>query len=257
MSASIRIPPMTVFYQPVVDLESGEVVGAEALIRFRTADGELVSPAKDALIDRIEADPAATEELMERLLGEIAREMVPLMNVRGDFYIGLNVPPSILGSGVVKRIVDAIGLEPYFSRFVVEVTERQALTDVGRQALAASRALGARVAVDDFGTGQSGLQQLMGLDFDILKIDRSQVHPLMTDRSARRLLRGLVALAGALRVKLTAEGVETREQAMFLHAAGVDCGQGWYWSKAVPAAEFAHLLASGFRETMHSRSQTG
>jgi sensor c-di-GMP phosphodiesterase-like protein len=71
------------------------------------------------------------------------------------------------------------------------------------------------------------------------------VTPLLKDPLAERLLRGVVALAGALKVKVTAEGVETAEQALFVRAAGVDCGQGWYWSKALPAAAFADRLQQG------------
>jgi EAL domain-containing protein (putative c-di-GMP-specific phosphodiesterase class I) len=80
------------------------------------------------------------------------------------------------------------------------------------------------------------------------------VDPLMKDPTADRLLRGVVALAAALRAKVIAEGVETREQAFFLRAAGVDAAQGWLWSKAVPPDELEHLVASGFRETQLSAS---
>lgn len=246
MGERVEVPALAVHYQPVVDLESGRVSGAEALIRFKRADGSLASPTEGGLIERIEADPSALAVLMEGLFAEIAREMVPLFREREGFYIGVNLPPVVLGTGLVKRIVDAAGVTPYMNRLLAEVTERQALTGPGREALRTARGLGVRVAVDDFGTGQSGLQQIMGLEFDVLKIDKSQVDPLPGDPTANRVLRGLVAMAGALRVRLTAEGVETREQAMFLHAAGVDCGQGWYWSKALPAPEFAAALDRGF-----------
>ena len=92
------------------------------------------------------------------------------------------------------------------------------------------------------------MKHLIGLPLDILKIDKSQIDPLMKDPTADRLLRGVVALAAALRVKVVAEGVETPEQAFFLRAAGVDAGQGWLWSKAVPPDELERLIASGFSE---------
>lgn len=248
MGSNVPVPPLVVHYQPVVELETGRVAGAESLIRFRLEDGTLVSPAQDGLIERIEADSSSLERLMRELLREIAKEIVPLFEQNRWFYVGVNVPPAVIGTGVVRDIFKELLLWPHAHRFMVEVTERQALSPEGRDALAAVRALGARVAIDDFGTGQSGLQQIIGLDFDVLKVDRSQVQALMTSPLADRLLRGVVALAGALRVHVTAEGVETREQALFLRAAGVDCGQGWYWSKALPAAEFADVLTSGFVE---------
>lgn len=248
MGDRVEVPALAVHYQPVVELESGRVAGAEALVRFRRADGSLASPTEGGLIERIEADAGAVEALMRGLLTEIGREMVPLFEKRAGFYVGVNLPPSVLGTGKVKQIMDDLALTPFMPRLLAEVTERQALTGEGRAALAAARAAGVRVAIDDFGTGQSGLQQIMGLEFDVLKIDKSQVDPLLRDATANRVLRGIVAMAGALRVRLTAEGVETREQAMFLHAAGVDYGQGWYWSKALPAEEFARVLERGFAE---------
>jgi sensor c-di-GMP phosphodiesterase-like protein len=102
--------------------------------------------------------------------------------------------------------------------------------------------------MDDFGTGNSGLAQLLGQTFDVLKIDRSQVELLLKDPTADRLVRGIVALAGVLRARTVAEGVETAAQAFFLQAAGVDCGQGWFWSKALPPEELPRVIERGFAE---------
>lgn len=249
-ASGMAVPPFIVHYQPVVDLHTGAVVGAEALLRFVAPDGSLLSPAQDGLIDRIENDPIAVVELMERLFDSLMKDASPLFDRVPGFYLSVNVPPSVLGTGHIARIMAASGMDRHRTRLVAEVTERQALTDVGREALARSRAAGIRVAVDDFGTGQSGLAQLMGLEFDILKIDRSQVRPLLKSVTAERLLRGIVALAGPLRVRLTAEGVETKEQAFFLRAAGVDYGQGWYWSKATPIDDFERAMHLGYANTL-------
>jgi sensor c-di-GMP phosphodiesterase-like protein len=98
------------------------------------------------------------------------------------------------------------------------------------------------VAIDDFGTGHSGLMQIVGLDFDILKIDHSLIETILTNQTAARMLRGIVALAAALRLHTVAEGVESWEEAFFLRAAGVDCAQGWFWSKAVSAPEASRAI---------------
>ncbi len=241
-----QVPPLRMHYQPVVDLTSGRVVGCEALIRFVKPDGSLASPAADGLIDRIESDPSALATLLQRQFEAIASDMLPLFDRERRFYVSVNVPPVTLGSGIIAELLPRLGLDRYLERFVCEITERQAMTDVGRAALAEARRSGIRVAVDDFGTGQSGLMQIMGLEFDILKIDRSQIVPLLKDPLAERLLRGVIALAGALRARVTAEGIETAEQALFVRAAGVDSGQGWFWSKALPVDEFAQTLVSGF-----------
>lgn len=248
MQSDFHVPPLKVHYQPVIELTSGRVVGCEALIRFIRPDGSLVSPAVDGLIDRLEKDGAALGVLLERLFEAVAGDVLPLFDRHPHFYVSVNVPPVTLGSGVIARLLPHLGFERYLDRLVCEITERQAMTDQGRVALAEARRFGVRIAVDDFGTGESGLKQLMGLEFDILKIDRSQVTPLLKDPLAERLLRGVIALAGALRAKVTAEGVETAAQALFVRAAGVDCGQGWYWSKALPIEEFSRVLDRGIIE---------
>jgi sensor c-di-GMP phosphodiesterase-like protein len=236
----------TAYFQPIVDLNTGQVLGAETLVRFVDPDGTVRSPA--GIIEQIEENPEDVEALIWSLCRSIAEKGGPLLDRHRGFYISINVPPIIIGSGRLKRIFESFHLIEYADRLVCEITERQALTEAGREALAIARPLGFRVAMDDFGTGQSGLKQLIGLPLDILKIDKSGVDPLMKDPTADRLLRGVVALAAVLRVKLIAEGVETREQAFFLRAAGVDAGQGWLWSKAVPPEELERLITSGFPE---------
>lgn len=232
----------TTHFQPIVDLNTGQVVGAEALSRFTNPDGTLRGP--DGIIQHIEEDRDHLAALTWRLFCDIVRETGPLLDRPDHFYISVNVPPRILGSPRLKDILHESGLFRHIDHLVCEITERQALTDAGKEALLIVRPLGLRVAMDDFGTGHSGLKQLIGLPLDILKLDRSEVAPLTKDLSADRLLRGVVALAAAMRVKVIAEGVETRDQAFFLRAAGVDAAQGWLWSKAVPPDELRRMIES-------------
>ena len=240
-------------FQPIVDLSTGDVIGAEALVRFIDSNGGVRTPS--GLIERIEESLSDLEELTWRVFCDIERHAGPLLERHRDFYIGVNVPPILLGSPRLKQMLEESGLARYINQLVCEITERQALTQAGREALATARPLGLRIALDDFGTGHSGLKQLIGLPVDILKLDKSEVDPLLKDPSADRLLRGVVALAAALRVKVVAEGVETREQAFFLHAAGVDAGQGWLWSRAVPPDRLEPLVAAGLRVGMTSRAR--
>ncbi|MBK9128032.1 MAG: EAL domain-containing protein [Phycisphaerales bacterium] len=238
------IDQATAYFQPIVDLNTGRVLGAETLVRFVDADGIVREPG--GIIERIEESADHLEALALRLFRSIAATAGPLLDRHRGIYISVNVPPVLLASPRLKAILDDSGLDRYIDRMVCEITERQALTDAGREALAIARPLGLRIAMDDFGTGQSGLKQLIGLPLDFLKIDKSEVDPLMKDPTADRLLRGVVALAAALRVKVIAEGVETREQAFFLRAAGVDAAQGWLWSKAVPPEDLERVIASDF-----------
>jgi c-di-GMP phosphodiesterase len=231
-------------YQPIVDLGTGSVVGFEMLARIPDDDG----PARSIgpLIEGIESVPAHLERLMWRLLNAIQRDVRPLFARFPDFYISVNVPPVMMGNGKILAMIDELGLVPCLDRLVCEVTERQALSATGRAALEAARKAHVRIAMDDFGTGNSGLAQLLGLTFDVLKIDRSQVEHLLKDPTADRLVRGIVALASVLRARTVAEGVETAAQAFFLRAAGVDYGQGWFWSKALPPEELPRAIERGF-----------
>jgi len=231
-------------YQPIVALGTGEVAGFEMLARIADDAG----PARSIgpLIEEIENDPEHLEQLMWRLLKAIQRDVQPLFARFPDFYVSVNVPPVMIGDGKILAMLEELGLMPCVHRLVCEVTERQALSAAGRAALDSARKSHLRIAIHDFGTGNSGLAQLLGLTFDVLKIDRSQVEHLLKDPTADRLVRGIVALANVLRARTVAEGVETAAQAFFLHAAGVDYGQGWFWSKALPPEDLPRVIEEGF-----------
>lgn len=232
------------YYQPIVDLNTGGVAGFEALARVVDGDGSVRTAAAE--IEEIEEQTDTLKALIWTILNAIRRDMVPLFERHQHFYVSVNIPPVILGGGQVLQIVEELKLTPYLSRIVCEVTERQALTSVGRSALELARQSGMGVAIDDFGTGHSGLMQIVGLDFDILKMDHSLIETILKNQTAARMLRGIVALAAALRLRTVAEGVESWEEAFFLRAAGVDCGQGWFWSKAVSAPEASRVLEEGY-----------
>ena len=163
----------TAFYQPIVDLNTGAVAGFEALARVVEADGAITTAG--TVIEVIERRSDTLKALIRTILASIRRDMVPLFERHPHFYVSVNIPPVILGRGQVLPILEELKLIPYFSRIACEVTERQALTAVGRSALERARQAGMSVAIDDFGTGHSGLMQIVGLDFDILKIDHSLI----------------------------------------------------------------------------------
>lgn len=238
------MPQLTVHYQPIVDLNTGSVAGFEALSRLIDSDGSIRSAGQ--LIEQMERDAEALYSLIAETLRCVQRDFVPLFNKYAEFYVSVNVSPIILGGGWILALLEEMQLRPYLNRLVCELTERQALTDLGRSALEAARQHGIRVAVDDFGTGHSGLAQIVGLDLDILKIDQSLIMTIPANRMTARLIRGLVALAGIMRMRTVVEGVETREQAFFLQAAGIDCAQGYFWSKAIPPEELERVIQSGF-----------
>ena len=242
------IERLTAWYQPIVDLNTGEVRGFEALMRIVEPDGRVHSAGP--LIETLEEDLDALAATVARVLACIREDVVPVFERHGDFYVSVNIPPSIIGTGRLRHIAESFDLVHWGKRIVVELTERQALSDEGRAAVRLAREAGIAVAVDDFGTGHSGLAQIVGLELDVLKIDRSLITPALTSRSAARLLRGIVGLAESLRMRTVAEGVESIEEAFYLRAVGVDYGQGYFWSKAVPAAQMSALLERGFAATL-------
>jgi sensor c-di-GMP phosphodiesterase-like protein len=242
----------TAHYQPIVDLNTGAVAGFEALARVSKPAGSITTAG--VVIEKIERRSDTLKALIRTILAAIRRDMVPLFEKHQHFYVSVNIPPVILGRGQVLAIVEELKLTPYLNRIVCEVTERQALTSVGRSALERARRSGMSVAIDDFGTGHSGLMQIVGLDFEILKIDHSLIETVLTNLTAARMLRGIVALAAALRLHTVAEGVESREEAFFLRAAGVDCGQGWFWSRAVSAPEASRMLGEVYPFSQDRRS---
>jgi EAL domain-containing protein (putative c-di-GMP-specific phosphodiesterase class I) len=242
------IDGLTAWYQPIVDLNTGEVRGFEALMRVVEPDGNAHSAGP--LIETLEDDLDALLAVIQRLFACLREDVVPVLERYGDFYVSINIPPAIIGTGRLRGIIEAQDLTHWGRRFVVELTERQALSTLGRAAVRLAREAGIAVAVDDFGTGHSGLAQIVGLELDILKIDRSLITPALTSRSAARMLRGIVGLAESLRMRTVAEGVETVEEAFYLRAVGVDYGQGYFWSRAVPATQMPALLERGFAATL-------
>ena len=227
-------------YQPIVDLADERIVGCEALARWRTADGTLTN--LEFCIDAVEADEELATALTARMFECIARDLADLLDAHPQFYVSVNIPPITLGRKRLGEVLQRLDLLRRIGQIVGEITERHSLDALGRAAIREAREVGARIAIDDFGTGNSGLQHLIGLEVDILKIDRSFVVCLGRDRIAERLVRGIAALAAALRVGMVAEGVETPEQALFLRAVGVEKGQGWLWSKALDAATLKATL---------------
>ena len=225
-------------YQPIVEIDGGRVAGCEALARWRGEDGTLASIGP--LADAIEQNEDLATALTARMLECVDRDLLDLLIRNPAFYVSINLPPVTLGRERLRPVLQGLGLAQRAPQLVGEITERRALNDLGRAAIREIRRIGAKIALDDFGTGNSGLQQLIGLEVDILKIDRSFVLGLGRDRSAERL----AALANVLRVGLVAEGVETEAQALFLRAVGVEKGQGWLWGHDLDAAGLASALGA-------------
>jgi diguanylate cyclase (GGDEF)-like protein/PAS domain S-box-containing protein len=230
----------TAWFQPVVDVVSGKVVGCEALARWTHPVKGLVMP--DTFISHAE-ETGAIVALGAVVLGQACRQVAEWNKARppGDpLTVAVNLSARQLSSPqlveTVKQALEDSGLDP--QSLCLEVTESVVMEDVvlSGAALGQLRALGIRTAVDDFGTGYSSLAYLLSLPLDVLKVDRSFVEVLdVGNEPAVAIVRAIAALADALGLGVLAEGVESPGQLAQLAALGVQQGQGFLWGAAVPA----------------------
>jgi len=235
-------------YQPQVDLKTGRITGAEALLRWRNPDLGLVPPGR--LI------PLAEETGLIVPIGEWALRAAcaqhrTWQDAGFDLTMAVNLSARQFWQSdlidTVSRIVTETGLDP--RRLELELTESMIMRDVENAAAAMSKLkdLGVQLSMDDFGTGYSSLSQLKRFSFDKLKIDISFVREITSDPGSAAIARTIIAMAHNLNLLVIAEGVETEGQLAYLRDHGCDEMQGYFFSKALPAEEFTSLLREGTR----------
>jgi len=239
LRATIEKGELTVAYQPIVSNSGETVVGVEALCRWtHPARGEI--PPSDFI-------PIAENSGLIIPLGEAVLQQACLDGKAWPgITVSVNVSPLQFRRAdfvdVVERILAETDFDP--TRLELEVTESTLLGNVDTAELAMFRlkALGVRLALDDFGTGYSSLLYLRRFPFDKLKIDRSFVHSIERAADAAAIVHAVVSLGRGLGMKVTAEGVETAEQQLFLRAAGVHMMQGYRFGRPGSAIEIDRRL---------------
>lgn len=237
---------LLVYYQPIVALENEHIVGFEALSRWKRPEG-LVSPA-----DFI---PVADETgLIIPLNRELIREACnQLRNWQSQFQyepaltMSINLAPKQFEqpdlAADIRGIVTDVGIAPGTLSF--EIMETVAMGDVDRalSVLAGIKALGSRISIDDFGTGYSSLSRLPRFPIDILKIDRTFISKMTSDRDSHEIVRLIIMLAHNVGLKVVAEGTETKEQIEALKELGCEMAQGYFYSPPVNSQAVFGLLA--------------
>jgi diguanylate cyclase (GGDEF)-like protein len=231
------------YYQPVVNLASGDISGFEALIRWNHPEQGLVSPA--AFI------PLAEETSFIVPMGEwvIRQACATAAQWPGDLSVAVNISAAQFRSpGLMQVIVGALatsGLQP--TRLEIEITETVLLQnrETTLAVLHQLRELGVRIAMDDFGTGYSSLTYLQCFPFDKIKIDRSFVKDITENAGSLNIVRAVAALAKGMGMTATAEGIETREQLDRITCEGCTEMQGFLFSRPLPASEIERLFLSG------------
>lgn len=225
------------FYQPIVDLATGKVVGAEALARWQSADSGLISP--------LEFIPIAEESGLIGAIGETILRQACNDTVKGmqegkwdeDFHIHVNLSVKQLSNvdliASLKRILDESGLDA--DNLTLEITESRIVDNdpVIIKNMRAIRDLGVHIAIDDFGTGYSSLAYLHKLPFDCLKIDRTFVNKMRPEQLDTSIVAAIVNMTKSMKVELVAEGIETQEQAKMLTSLACPLGQGFLYSRPI------------------------
>lgn len=229
----------SVHYQPLIDARVGGVVAVEALLRWTRPDGTSVSPA--------EFIPVAEESGLINSIG-----LWVLETACGDAraWPGITLSVNISAAQLrnpefpihLGQILEETGFPP--ERLELEITETCLVLDpvVAERSLKLIREFGVNIALDDFGTGYASIGFLRQFRFEKLKIDRSLVTQAQEDDGSRAMMLSSISVARAMKMDVTAEGVETEQQAALVRAAGCDQIQGWLYFKAMPADEIAEHL---------------
>ena len=238
---AIKNEGLAAAYQPIVNVSGDKMVGVEALARWTHPTMGVISPA--------EFIPIAENS---GLIAELGEWMLRRACLDGAHWPGLTIAVNVSPLqfrrpdfiDVVERILKETDFDP--NRLELELTESTLLGNLETSELSMLRlkAIGVRFALDDFGTGYSSLQYLRRFPFDKLKIDSSFVRSIETAPDAAAIVHAVVSLGRGLGMKVTAEGVESAEQHLFLRAAGVHSMQGFRFGRAGPAADIASRLAA-------------
>ncbi len=236
----------TLVYQPQVDLMTGKICGAEALLRWKHPEKGFISPA--------EFIPVAEETGQIVPIGEWVirtacwrfaawqKQGMPAIPIAVNLSIRQLRQPNL--AEVIEAALEENGLDPHYLE--LEITEGIMMGDTKSAMAFLSRmhSLGVQMSIDDFGTGFSSLSYLKNLPVNKLKIDQSFVRDIETDESDAAIVRSIISLGHRLDLKVIAEGVETLEQLDFLRIRGCDEVQGYYFSRPLPADDFLKFVNS-------------
>jgi diguanylate cyclase (GGDEF)-like protein len=244
LGLALREDRIDAYYQPIVRIDTGEIVGLEALFRVILPNGE-VRAAGDYM--EATSDVQTATRLTRRMLDIVARDVRTWLDLGIWFqHVGINAASADFRGGLLHAVIrdaferEDVGLE----HVILEVTETVYMGQAGGVAreIQTLRENGLRVALDDFGTGFASLTHLLSVPVDIIKIDKSFVGRMEPESRSAAIVEGLVAIASRLGIRVVAEGVETREQADLLESFGCLLGQGYHYSRPVDRQAVTQLL---------------
>jgi diguanylate cyclase (GGDEF)-like protein/PAS domain S-box-containing protein len=237
---------MVVHYQPQRNIKTGKITGAEALVRWNHPDLGMLKPARFIPLAEetgliIEIDQWVLRTVCKQLKAwEAAGHALPFVTTN----LSARQFQQTALAGIIGEILENTALRP--ENLGIEITETLAMrdTELTSRNLSQLNAMGVKLLIDDFGTGYSSLSYLKKLPIHKLKIDKSFIADLAKDRDDQAITNAIVAMAHILKLKVVAEGVETKGQETLLESQGCDEMQGFLFSRPVPAGEFEKLLVS-------------
>ena len=237
-----------VFYQPLVDLNSGQIIGAEALARWQHPELGLIMPSK---FIPVAEQTGLILRLSELILDDVCKQMRSWQELGVNYgFIAVNLSGQHFRSSsnlieMLSKILQENGVEAH--HLELELTESIIMqnAEFTIQVLSQLQAMGVKVAIDDFGTGYSSLSYLKHFPVNTIKIDRCFIEDVLTDRHDASICLAIIDLAHSLSLQVIAEGVETEEQVQFLKANGCDQMQGYFFSPPIPATEFEKMVIDG------------
>ncbi|WP_348532444.1 EAL domain-containing protein [Rhizobium sp. 18065] len=245
---ALRDDRIDAYYQPLVELSTGRIVGLEALCRMRTCNGEVIAAGH---FQEAMKDAHVAIELTDRMLEKTAADCRRWMDAGLSFgRVGINLTAAdFYRGGLTGRIGKAFEqLDVPLSKIVAEVTESVYLgqrDQIVADEIRTMRAAGLMVALDDFGTGFASLTHLLTVPVDIIKIDKCFVQRMVLDRAGGVIIKGLLDIADGLDILVVAEGIEDAEQAARLTAMGCRAGQGYLYARALDPDAALRLLHAG------------
>ena len=247
LRAALTNGEFSIAYQPLVNAEQGRIVAVEALLRWTRPNGETISPTVFV--------PVAEETGLINPIGLwVLRQAMRDAADWGDISLSVNISAAQLRNPEfpikLGELLEETGFAP--NRLELEITETCLVLDpvVAERSLDVIRGFGVNISLDDFGTGYASIGFLRQFRFEKLKLDRSLVVQAGQDDGSRAMMLSSIAMARALKMSVTAEGVETREQADMVRVAGADQLQGWLYYKALPNDEIDDLYKAQSRSSL-------
>lgn len=234
-----------VFYQPIVDAEQHRVFGAEALLRWRHPERGLLLPGE---FIQVAEDEGLINELSQQCLRTVHRQVQAWANAGRDFRISVNLSARQVQDSRILHLLGELHAEDASAAKLIDFELTESLlfdsSEQTRTALEEIKRFGYRLGLDDFGTGYSSFSYLQNLPIEKIKIDRQFVAHMSSSRQALAIVSATLALARSLELEVVAEGVETADQMRLLLKEHAHLQQGFFFSRAIPAADFERWAAS-------------